>query len=160
MFCAFSVKTGKCTGSYNNINNPYARLRVPDVVKNLNVKVFNLMSTTNETRHIKWHKTFKCKWRLDATICNNKQRWNDDKCTRDCKDLINKGVCVTGSIWNPSNSEFECDKSCDIGEYLNYGNCKCQKKLVGKLVEKCAEKTGEVKIAQITDWVQLCWNYT
>ena len=33
---------------------------VPDVAKNLNVKVFNLMSRTNETRHIKWHETFKC----------------------------------------------------------------------------------------------------
>ena len=30
---------------------------VPDVVKNLNVKVFNLMSRINETRHIKWHET-------------------------------------------------------------------------------------------------------
>ena len=43
---------------------------VPDVVKNLNVKVFNLMSRTNETRHIKWHETCKCKCRLDASVCN------------------------------------------------------------------------------------------
>ena len=28
---------------------------VPDVVKSLNVKVFNLISRTNETRHIEWH---------------------------------------------------------------------------------------------------------
>ena len=39
-------------GSCNNISNPYEKLRVPDVVKNLNVKVFNLMSRTNETRDI------------------------------------------------------------------------------------------------------------
>ena len=71
MLYPFSIKTGKCTGSSSNINNPYAKLRVPDVVKNLNVKVFNLMSTINETRHIKWHKTCKCKCRLDATVCNN-----------------------------------------------------------------------------------------
>ena len=54
---------------------------VPDVVKNINVKVFNLMSRTNETRHKKWHETCKCKCRLDASVCNNKQRWNDDKCS-------------------------------------------------------------------------------
>ena len=48
-FILFSIKTSKCSGSCNNINNPYAKLYVPDAVKNLNVKVFNLMSRTNET---------------------------------------------------------------------------------------------------------------
>ena len=65
---------------------------VPDVVKNVNVKVFNLMSRTNETRHIKWHETCKCKCRLDASVCNNKQRWNNDKCRCECKELIDKGM--------------------------------------------------------------------
>ena len=45
----------KC--SYNSINDPYAKLYVPNTFKNINVKVFKLMSRTNETRHIKWHKT-------------------------------------------------------------------------------------------------------
>ena len=80
VFYPFSIKTSKCSGSCNNINNPYAKLCVSDVVKNINVKVFILMSRTNETRHIKWHETCKCKCRLDANICNKKQRWNDDKC--------------------------------------------------------------------------------
>ena len=51
VFFPFSIKTSKCSGSCNNINDPYAKMCVPDVVKNLNVKVFNLMSRTNETRH-------------------------------------------------------------------------------------------------------------
>ena len=50
-FFPFSIETSKCSGSCNSINYPYAKNRVPDVVKNLNVKVFNLMSKTNETRH-------------------------------------------------------------------------------------------------------------
>ena len=58
--------------SFNTINDPYAKICVPDQIKNANVKVFNLMSRTNETRHIKGHKTCKCKCRLDAGICNNK----------------------------------------------------------------------------------------
>ena len=74
MFYLFSIKTSKCSVSCNNINDPYAKMCVPDVVKNLNVKAFNLMSRTNETRHIKWHETCKCKYRLDASVCNNKQR--------------------------------------------------------------------------------------
>ena len=52
---------------------------VPDVAKNVNVQVFNLMSRTNETRHIEWHETCKCKCRLDAGVCDNRQLWNDDK---------------------------------------------------------------------------------
>ena len=51
VFYPFSVKTSKCSGSCNNINDPYAKTCVPDVVKNLNVEVSNLMSRTNETRH-------------------------------------------------------------------------------------------------------------
>ena len=123
---------------------------VPDAVRNLNVKVFNLILRTNETRHIKWHETCKCKCRLDASVCNNKQCWNDDKCRCECKELIDKGVCDKGSIWNPSNCECECDKSCDVGEYLDYENCKCRKKLVDKLVAECTENIDEVKIAEIT----------
>ena len=48
----FSIETRKCSGSCNNINYPSAKICVPDVVENLNVKVFNLMSRTNETRFI------------------------------------------------------------------------------------------------------------
>ena len=40
----------------------------------MNIKVFNLISRTNETRYIKWHETCKCKNRLDASVCNIKQR--------------------------------------------------------------------------------------
>ena len=109
------------------------------MVQNLNVKVFNLISRTNETRHIKSHETYKCKCRLDASVCNNKQRWNEDKCMYEYKELIDKGVCNKGFICNPSNCECECDKSCDIGEYLDYENCKCRKKLVDRLTEECVE---------------------
>ena len=85
VFCPFSIKTRKCSGSCNNVNDSYTKMCVPDVVKNLNVKVFSLMSRTNETRHIEWHETCKCKCRLDASVCNNKERWNDDKCRCECK---------------------------------------------------------------------------
>ena len=123
---------------------------VPDVVKNLNVKVLNLMSRTNETRYIKWHETCKCKCRLDASVCNNKQRWNNDKCRCECKELVDKGVCDKELIWNPSNCECECDTSCDVGEYLDYENCKYREKIVDKLVEQCTETVEEVKIAKIS----------
>ena len=60
IFYPFSIKINKCNGSCNNINNLYAKICVSYMIKDLNVKVFNLMSRTNETRHIKWHETCKC----------------------------------------------------------------------------------------------------
>ena len=74
-------------------------------------------------------KNVKCKCRLDAIGCNNKQCWNKNKCRCECKELIYKGICDKGFIWNHSNRECECDKSCDIGEYLDYKNCTCRKKI-------------------------------
>ena len=91
------------------------------------------MSRTNETRHIKWHETCKCICRLDAIVCNNKQRWNDNKCWCECKELINKGVCDEGFAWNPGIRECE--------------NCKCRKRLVDKLIDESTETIDEeVKI--------------
>ena len=80
IFYSFSIKVNKCSGSCNSVNDPYSKLCVPNTVKNINVRVFNLMSFTNQTKHIEWHKTCKCKCSLDASVCNNKQRWNEDKC--------------------------------------------------------------------------------
>ena len=72
VFYPFSIKTSKCSGSCNNINDPNAKMCVPDVVK-------------NETRHTEWHETCKCKCRLHASVCNNKKCWNDNKCRCECK---------------------------------------------------------------------------
>ena len=87
MFYPYSIKINKCKGSCNTINDPYAKICVPDNIKNTNVKIFNLMSRPNE-----------CKCRLDASICNNKQRWNEDKCRCECKELIDKEICEKGFI--------------------------------------------------------------
>ena len=149
-FFPFNIKTSKCSGSCNNNNNPQSKLCVPDIVKNLNVKVFNLMSRTNETRHIEWHETCKCKCRLNGSACNDKQRWNDDKCRHEFKELIDKGVCDKGFIWNPSNCACECYKSCDFSEYLDYKSYKCKTSLTDKLVEGCTENIEETRLVEIT----------
>ena len=59
-------------------------------------------------------------------------------------------MCNKGFICNPSNRECECDKACDVGEYLDYKNCKCRKKLVALLIEECTGTVEEVKLAKIT----------
>ena len=59
-------------------------------------------------------------------------------------------MCDRGHIWNPSNCEYEWDKSCDVGEYLDYENCMCRKRLIDNLVDQCTETVEEVKPAIIT----------
>ena len=59
--------------------------------------------------------------------------------------MFNKGF-----IWNPGNCEYECDKTCNFGEYLDYENCKCRKKSVAPLTEECTETVEEVKLTKIT----------
>ena len=122
----------------------------------MNVKIFNLISKTNEARYIKWHETCKCKCRLDASVCNNKQRSNEDKCRCEWKELIDQVVCDKGFSWNPSNCECEWDQSCDVGEYLDYKKCKCRKSLVDKLVEECNENIDEEEL----HWNKMICNST
>ena len=74
----FSIKTSKYIGICNNINDPYAELCVADVAKSINLKVFNLISKNNETRHMKWHEMCKYKCRINENVFNNKRRWNID----------------------------------------------------------------------------------
>ena len=62
------------------------------------------------------------------------------------EEFIDKGVFDRGYVWNPGNCECECDKLCDVSEYINYENCKCRKRLVDKLVEECNEIVEDVKI--------------
>ena len=85
------------------------KLCVPDVAKNISVKVFDLISITNGARHIEWHETCTYRCRLDASVCNNKQRRNNDRRRCKCKELIAKGRCDKGFIRNSSSCEWECD---------------------------------------------------
>ena len=121
VFYHYSIKVNKGSRNCSSITDPYPKLCVPDIFKNINVKVFNLMSRINETRQIIWRETCKCVCRLTSAVCNSMQIWNEDKCRCEFKeDLINKMVCDKEYIWNPSNCACECDKLCDIGQYLDY----------------------------------------
>ena len=95
-------------------------------------------------------KKCKCICRLNKIICNNKQKWNKDISRCEYKKLIDKGTCDIGFIWNPSNCECECDKSFDVGEYLDYSDCKCRKKLADKLIDECTKTIEEMKLVNIT----------
>ena len=67
----YNVKVSRCNGSCNNITNPYSKVCVTDITKNVTLKVFDLMILTNKTKQIIIHKSCKCVCRLDSIVCNS-----------------------------------------------------------------------------------------
>ena len=100
----YIIKVNRCNGNCNNITNPYSRVCIPDIIKNVIVKIFDLISLKNRKKTDKWHERCKCVCRLDPIICNNKQKWNKDKCICEC--LVDR-KCGNKFIWNPSNCKCE-----------------------------------------------------
>ena len=138
VFNPLSIKVNKCSRDCNNINDPMAKLWVPNIAKDMNIKVFNLLARINETRKIVWHETCKCVCRLTSAICNDRQEWNENKYRCECKeDLVSKLVCNKKYMWNPSTCSCECDRYCETGQYLDYKNCVCRKKIIDDLIEQC-----------------------
>ena len=93
LFCPYSIFVNKCSGSCSDTNNFDATLCVPDVVRIMNIKVFNHISRINETKCVSWHESYAWNCKLDESVCSNKQHWNNDKSRYECKEFINKGEC-------------------------------------------------------------------
>ena len=73
--------------------------------------------------------------RLTSSVCNSRQKWNENKWRYECKeDLIAKGLCYKRYIWNPSNCQCECDKS---KKFLDYKNCVCRSSVIDKSLKEC-----------------------
>ena len=103
VYCPNNVMINKCSGSCNDINDPMAKVCVPDVTKSVSMKVYNLLMRANETKNVVWHETCKCVCRLTSAVFNSKQIWNSDTCSCICnEDFVDKMVCDKGYMWNPS----------------------------------------------------------
>ena len=76
-------------------------------------------------------------------------------------------VCDKGFTWNARSCECECDKLCDVGEYLDYANCKCRKRQIDKLVEEYSEDINENELhsnelisVALNDYKNVCGSCT
>ena len=147
LFYLYNVQVNKCSGSCNTLDNPIAKLCVPNVIKRVHMQVYNFLMRLNETRNVLWHESFKCVCKLNSSVCNNKQIWNDDTCRCDCnEDFTDIISCDKGYTWNPSICECQCDKWCKPGQYLDYKNCVCKNKLIGRLIEECTSVINETMV--------------
>ena len=53
----YDIKINRCSGNCNIITNPYAKVYVPDIIKNVTVKMFDLMALTNKTKQVIFHES-------------------------------------------------------------------------------------------------------
>ena len=83
----YKIKVDKCVGSCNDVESPYFKVCLPDSVKNISVKVFNLISRKNALNNVSFHESCKCNCLLDEKVCNDKQRWNKDKRRCQCLEI-------------------------------------------------------------------------
>ena len=116
LFYLCNVLVNKCSGSCDTLDDAMARLFVLNIIKNVNIKVYNFLMRLNEARNVLWHESCKFVCRLNSSVCSNKQIWNSDTCRCDCNEdfagIIN---CTKGYMWNPSTCECQCDMWCKPG---------------------------------------------
>ena len=86
LFYPCNVLVNKCSGSCDMLDDAMARLCVPNIIKNVNMKVYNFLMRLNETRNVLWHESCKCVCRLNLSVCSNKQIWNSDTGRCDCNE--------------------------------------------------------------------------
>ena len=118
IYFRYKNKVNKGIGSCDDINNPYSKACFPDIVKNFSVKVFDLVYNKNKTKSVKFHESYKCDCLLNSTVCNDKQKWNNNKCRCECLRIEN---CEDDYFWDVINckcrngkiSELNVEDECD-----------------------------------------------
>ena len=144
LFYPYNVLVNKYSGSCNTLNDPMAKMCVPNIVKRVNMKIYNFLMRLNETRNVLWHESCKCVCRLNSSVCNSKQIWNSDTCRCDCnEDFAGIISCDKGYTWNPSTCACECDMWCKPDQYSDYKKCVCKNKLIGRVISECTSLINE-----------------
>ena len=102
LFYPCNVLVNKCSGNCDTLDNPMSKICIPKIIKGVNMQVYKFLMGLNETRNVLWHESFKFVCKLNSSVCNNKQIWNDNTCRCDCNEdfagIIN---CAEGYTWNP-----------------------------------------------------------
>ena len=97
LFYPYNVLVNKCSGSCDTLDDPMAKICVSNIVKRVNMKVYNFLMRLNETRNVLWPESCKCVCRLNSSVCNSKQIWNRDSCKCDCnEDFVGIMSCDKG----------------------------------------------------------------
>ena len=152
LFYPYNVLVNKCSGSCDTLDDPMAKMCVPNIVKRVNMEVYNFLMRLNETRNVLWHESCKCVCRLNSLVCNSKQIWNSDTCRCDSdEDFAGIISCDKRYTWNSSTCVCECDMWCKTGQYLDHKNCVCKNKLIGRIIGECTSIINETMVNNKND---------
>ena len=152
LFYPYNVLINKCSGSCDTLDDPMAKMCVPNIVKRVNMEVYNFLMRLNETRNVLWHESCKCVCRLNSLVCNSKQIWNSDTCRCDSdEDFAGIISCDKRYTWNSSTCVCECDMWCKTGQYLDHKNCVCKNKLIGRIIGECTSIINETMVNNKND---------
>ena len=136
-YYSFIISMNKCDGTCNTAEDPFGRICVLYKMKDVNMKVFNMIKGINTSKTHAKLISCECRCNFDGIKWNSRQEWNNHKCQRECRKTINNLACEKDYAWNPSTCAYECGKGCGIGKYLKYH--KCMKLLVEDLAVTCDE---------------------
>ena len=95
----FLISLNECSGSCNNLS--------PKEIKDINFEAFNIITNKNKAKVMTQHILCHCKCKLNSTICNSNQKWNNETCQCEFK---NYRTCRNDYIWNPSTCISENSK--------------------------------------------------
>ena len=100
----FTISLDKCTGICNVLS---PKICATKETKDINVKVFNMITSKSEAKEMTKHISCYCKCKFNSTTCNLKQKWKNKTCQYECK---NYHKCENDYSWNPSRSICENSK--------------------------------------------------
>ena len=124
----YNVQVNKCSESCNTLDHLREKLCVPNVIKGLNIKVYNFLTMLKETCNVLWHESCKCVCKLNSSVVITNKFGivilvDAIVMNEDFAGMIN---CTKGYTWNPSTCECQCDAWCKLSQYLDHKNCACK----------------------------------
>ena len=73
----FMINLDKCSGSFHALS---PKICTPKKTKDLNVKVFNMITNKNEAKTMTKHISYDCKCKSNSSTCNSYKKWNNEIC--------------------------------------------------------------------------------
>ena len=88
----------KCSGSCNAINELSTKICAPSKLKDINVKIFNVITRINEAKTLVKYISCDCKCKFNRITCNSNQKWKNNTSQCECKKYC---MCKKDYSWNP-----------------------------------------------------------
>ena len=82
----------------------YLQKYVFQKTKDINAKVFNIITNKNKAKTMTKHILCDCKCKFNSTTCNSNQKWDNKICGRN-----NYRSCKKDYSWNPNT--YTCENS-------------------------------------------------